>query len=91
MRLMIEPQRTARVPLLSLALFVLPALLALAACAPDRPAADAIVTNAKVYTVDAARPWAEAVAVKDGRLLAVGTAKSCPASRTATSISSAAR
>jgi predicted amidohydrolase YtcJ len=35
--------------------------------------ADLIVVNANVLTVDAARPRAEAVAVKDGRFLAVGT------------------
>lgn len=34
---------------------------------------DLIVVNAKVYTVDAARPKAEAFAVRDGRFLALGT------------------
>jgi predicted amidohydrolase YtcJ len=38
----------------------------------DRKAADLIVTNAKVYTVDDRLPRAEAFAVKDGRFLAVG-------------------
>ncbi len=50
-------------------------LVAAAACAPGRPAADVLVTRARVYTIDAARPWAEAVAVKDGRILAVGTSR----------------
>ncbi|MDQ3752703.1 MAG: amidohydrolase [Actinomycetota bacterium] len=36
-------------------------------------AADLIVTGAAVYTVDAARRWAEAIAIKDGRIIAVGT------------------
>src|SRR5262249_36993011 len=34
---------------------------------------DLVVVNAKVYTVDAARPRAEAFAVRGGRFLAVGT------------------
>ncbi len=34
---------------------------------------DLVVLNAKVYTVDAARPRAEAFAVRGGRFLAVGT------------------
>ena len=34
--------------------------------------ADLVFTNGAVYTVDAARSWAEAVAVKDGRIAAVG-------------------
>jgi predicted amidohydrolase YtcJ len=35
--------------------------------------ADLVFTNGAVYTVDAARSWAEAVAVKDERIAAVGT------------------
>ena len=35
--------------------------------------ADLIFVNGAVYTVDAARSWAQAVAVKDGRITAVGT------------------
>ncbi|MGB7158042.1 MAG: amidohydrolase [Tepidisphaeraceae bacterium] len=42
-----------------------------AAQAPQR-AADLIVTNAKVHTVDAERPQASAFAVKDGKFVAVG-------------------
>jgi predicted amidohydrolase YtcJ len=36
-------------------------------------AADLIFVNGAVYTVDAARRWADAVAVRDGRIVAVGT------------------
>ena len=36
-------------------------------------AADLLLTGGAVYTVDAARRWAGAVAVKDGRISAVGT------------------
>ncbi|GAB2776918.1 amidohydrolase [Amycolatopsis magusensis] len=34
-------------------------------------AADLILTNATVYTVDPTRPWASALAVKDGRVLSL--------------------
>ncbi len=37
--------------------------------------ADLILTNASVWTVDPDRPWAEAVAVRDGIILRVGSAK----------------
>ena len=37
--------------------------------------ADLVLTGAAVYTVDAARRWAEAVAVRGGRIAAVGTAR----------------
>ena len=36
------------------------------------PAADLVVRNARVYTVDRALPWAEAVAVSGGRITWVG-------------------
>jgi hypothetical protein len=42
--------------------------------AQARPAADLIITNAKVYTVDKAQPHAEAVAVIGERIVAVGSA-----------------
>ena len=35
--------------------------------------ADLIVTNAKVFTSDASRPWAEAVAIRGTKIVAVGT------------------
>ena len=35
--------------------------------------ADIAYVNGKIYTVDEASPWAEAVAVKDGRFIAVGS------------------
>src|SRR5260370_22957033 len=38
----------------------------------ERPA-DLVLTGGAVYTVDAARTWAQAVAVTDGRIAAVGT------------------
>lgn len=35
--------------------------------------ADTVYTNGKIYTVDVTQPWAEAVAIKDGKFLAVGS------------------
>jgi len=48
---------------------------AIGCAAPEPPAevADTVYTNGKIYTVDHAQPWAEALAVKDGRLLVVGS------------------
>jgi predicted amidohydrolase YtcJ len=40
---------------------------------PTKPTADAAFLNGRIYTVDETQPWAESVAVKDGRFIAVGT------------------
>ena len=58
----------------------LPALAAgaflIGACTPppaaDR-AADTVYTNGRIYTVNEVQPWAEAVAVEDGKFLVVGS------------------
>jgi hypothetical protein len=50
-------------------------LFVLGGCSEKRPAADTIITNARVYTVDPKQPWAEAVAVQGDRILFVGSAK----------------
>ena len=42
--------------------------------AQTKPSADLIVTNAKIWTVDKTRPHAEALAVLDERIVAVGSA-----------------
>lgn len=51
--------------------------LGLAGCAThgDEAPADLILTNARVYTVDAAQPHAEAVSIRDGRIQAVGASE----------------
>jgi len=41
--------------------------------------ADLIVTNARIYTVDAVRPLAEALAVRDGRILFAGSRRGAEA------------
>jgi predicted amidohydrolase YtcJ len=62
---------------------LLMALLAvLAGCTKQRPAADTIIANAKVYTVDAKQPWAEAVAIQGERILFVGSGKEAMRHRT---------
>ena len=38
-----------------------------------KPAADLIVVNGRVYTVNERQPWAEAVAIRDGKVLAAGS------------------
>jgi predicted amidohydrolase YtcJ len=55
-------------------LWVLSLLLPRALCAQAKPAADLIITNAKIWTVDKARPQAEALAVLGERIVAVGSA-----------------
>lgn len=38
----------------------------------DRPEADVVIRRAQIYTVDRTVPWAEAVAVSDGRITWIG-------------------
>lgn len=38
------------------------------------PTADLILTGGRIYTANTARPWAEAIAIAAGRILAVGSA-----------------
>ncbi|GMV05621.1 MAG: amidohydrolase [Gemmatimonadota bacterium] len=68
-----SPTSPRRLAALALPLAI---LLGLAACAaePENPA-DLVLTGGHVVTVDEAVPEAEAVAVKDGRILALGTAE----------------
>ena len=58
-------------------LFVL--ALFLSGCQPARDAADRVFLNGAVYTVDANRTWAEAVAVTDGRISFVGSSEAAQA------------
>ena len=56
--------------------FCLAAMSATAACAPPRPPTAPIslaVVNARVWTGDARRPWADAIAVSGERIAAVGS------------------
>ncbi len=54
------------------------AALLLAAAVPafaQQPQADLIITGARIYTVDDSRPMAEAMAVRDGRIAFIGSAR----------------
>jgi predicted amidohydrolase YtcJ len=53
---------------------LLPLMAAVHLIAQQRPAADTILTNAKIWTVDPERPTAEAVAIIGDRIVAVGSA-----------------
>jgi predicted amidohydrolase YtcJ len=44
------------------------------AAPPSTHEADTLVVNAKIYTVNPRQPWAEALALADGKILAVGRA-----------------
>jgi len=60
----------------SVVLFFSALFLLSTGCSTERPtAAGTVILNARIYTVNAADPWAQAVAVRDGRILAVGSAK----------------
>ena len=54
-------------------LAVLTTLLVGCAQPPSGEIADTVYTNGKIYTVDEAQPRAEAVAIKDGKFLVVGS------------------
>ncbi len=49
-------------------------LLTLASCTPAQDQiADTTYTNGRIYTVNEAQPWVEAVAIRDGKFLVVGS------------------
>ncbi len=73
---------SSQTPLLILAALVLVANAANAQSAsPDSGRADLIVTGARIYTVDPTRPMATALAVRDGRVLLVGSTRGALALR----------
>lgn len=54
------------------------ALMLAAGCATARTGevtADLILTNGRIYTVEEKAPWAQAVAIRDGKIIAVGSGK----------------
>lgn len=62
-------------------LLVIFALLTSGAWAQAQPTADAVVINARIYTVNSQQPWAEALAIGGDKILAVGSAKDVAAYR----------
>ncbi|MFT4025659.1 MAG: amidohydrolase [Novosphingobium sp.] len=53
-------------------LAILPLVLAGSVAAKPRESADTVYVNGRIYTVDAAHPWVQAVAIKDGKFVFVG-------------------
>jgi len=49
-------------------------MLSWAAIAQTKPA-DSILLHGRIYTVDSKHPWAQALAIRDGKILAVGSDK----------------
>src|SRR5690348_18374167 len=61
---------------LHFAIYILVLLFAAlsAVAAQSLPVADTLVVNARLYTVNSRQPWAEALAIRSGNIVAVGTA-----------------
>jgi predicted amidohydrolase YtcJ len=66
-------QSTPRPHGLIVALAIIPLLLCACASAPPATPADLVVTNARVITLDSGSRVAQALAVRNGRIVAVGT------------------
>ena len=60
---------------------VLPAVWAQAPASTIDAAADTVILNARIYTVNVRQPWAEALAIRGDKLLAVGSAHDIAAYR----------
>jgi predicted amidohydrolase YtcJ len=60
-----------KMPVLAAACLI---LLSSAAGRPAEPPADLVLTGGRVWTAEAATPWADAVAIRDGRIVYVGDA-----------------
>ena len=66
---MTATRSTTPIPMLALVI-----ALGCAGPQPGADVADTVYTNGRIYTVDETQTWAEAVAIKDGRFIAVGSA-----------------
>jgi len=60
---------------LSWACLLLAALPFSSSSAQTQVPADTVLVHAQIYTVNSAHPWAEALAIRDGKILAVGSSK----------------
>ena len=60
---------------LSWACLLLAALPFSSSSTQTRVPADTVLVHARIYTVNSAHPWAEALAIRDGKILAVGSPK----------------
>ncbi|MCR8924439.1 amidohydrolase family protein [Dasania sp. GY-MA-18] len=59
-------------PFIALPSLIISSLLLSACGSPATPSADLILQGGKVYTVDPQQEWAEAVAIKNGKIIYVG-------------------
>jgi len=60
---------------LSVLILVTCTVASVAADSTKHRKADTVIVNARVYTVNVKQPWAEAIAIRKGRILAVGGAQ----------------
>ena len=55
---------------------ILAGILHTAACTLHKsPTADTVLIHARIYTVNSKEPWAQAMAVREGKIIAVGSDK----------------
>lgn len=52
-----------------------------ASAQPRRTVADTVILHGKIYTVNPRQPWVEAVAIRNGRIIAVGSDKTIAANQ----------
>ena len=62
------------------------AVLSIALTACSQESADMIITGARIFTSDKQQPWAEALAIKDGKFVYVGDASGIGSYTSATSV-----
>ncbi len=62
--------------LLLITLLVITSLIQPACSKPSNTSADTILINGKIYTVNPGEPWAQAIAIIDNKIIAVGSDKS---------------
>ena len=72
---MITKEIEVRKKIFAPALIFLAVLIMLSSCGSKPDKVDLLLTNARVYTVSPAHPWAEAVAVKGDKIVFAGSAR----------------
>ena len=70
-----------KIRLIVIVLFLANTLGAPALAQQDHTSADEVIIHGKIYTVNSRQPWAEAVAIRDGKIIAVGSDKEIAAYR----------
>lgn len=70
-----------KIRLIVIVLFLANTLGAPALAQQDHTSADEVIIHGKIYTVSSRQPWAEAVAIRDGKIIAVGSDKEIAAYR----------